>query len=138
MSSAVQVKQPNLFNLEGVGVSVSYSTSSIAGVPRFTYRDGSHTVDRSGDEIRTLGVEIAGIGTLVTVDIEHVPDLRTVTFTLLLPTINLPQEAEASTFQTVGVLTTHHTTIGGPGLIAGQVQTYQVLSLCGTAQHVVF
>jgi hypothetical protein len=43
----------------------------------------------------------------------------------------------ASTIHTIGVLTTNRTSIA-PQAIVGQVQTYQVLTLCGTAQLVAF
>jgi hypothetical protein len=135
MTNAERCEGPNLFDLEGDGVSVTYSTSSIAGVPQFGYRDRQRTVNRSGEEIRTLGTEI---GCLVTIDIEQVPDLHTLTFTLLLPRINLPEGSTATALQTVGVLTTDRTSIGGPDLVVGQVQTYRGVYLRGTARRVAF
>jgi hypothetical protein len=135
MTNGSAAQQPNLFNLQGEGVTVSYSTTSIAGVPQFTYRDTTFDVSRSGDAIVR---ETTGIGTLVTIELENIADLRRVTFTLVLPEINLGPNNQAVVLHTLGVRTTNHTTIGGPDLIIGPLQTYETVALCGTAQFVTF
>jgi hypothetical protein len=137
MAAVTQGTEPNLFSLEGDGATVSYSTGSIAGVPQFSYADQKRSVSRSGDEIRTVEAELAELGKLVTVDIEQVPDLHTITLTLILPRVRLPEGAGASTIHTIGVLTTDRANIA-PQTIVGQMQTYRVLTLCGTAQLVAF
>jgi hypothetical protein len=55
--------------------------------------------------------------------------------TLLVPTINLGQESEVP-FAAAAIETTDHTTIGGPRLITGPLQTYRVIDLYGTAKDV--
>ncbi len=125
---------PNLYELEGFGgLRVTYSTTSIAGVPLFNY--SYHGKDHAfrGDEIRTQKTEI---GQLVTVTLEAVPDLHTITFTLLIPTVNLDEKNEAR-IQTDGIRTLHRTSIGGPGLVKGQVDLYDFARLYGTAKSVV-
>jgi hypothetical protein len=87
-----------------------------------------------GDEIHQIDTEI---GQQVTVIIEQISDLRTVTFTLLLPTINL-DERESRFFRTIGIITTHRTSIGGPDPVKGTLQTYRLKELKGTAQLVDF
>jgi hypothetical protein len=126
---------PNLFNLEGDGATISYATSSIAGVPQFSYRDSEHNVSKSGTDIRRLETEI---GALVTIDLAQIPDLQTIKVTLVVPTVNLPQPANSSDLQTIAILTTSRTTIGGPNLIVGQIETYRTLYLRGTARKVAF
>jgi len=74
------------------------------------------------------------IGEMVTIDVEEVPDLRRVTLTLLLPEILLNDGWVEVPFSTQGILTTHHTSIAGPGLLEGARQTYRCLSLAGTAR----
>ncbi|HYN89322.1 MAG TPA: hypothetical protein VER55_12360, partial [Ardenticatenaceae bacterium] len=76
------------------------------------------------------------IGRQVTVTLDEVPDLHTVTVTLLIPTINL--EGRESSFATVAILTTARTSIRGPGLVEGPVQSYQCVALKGTARQVDF
>jgi hypothetical protein len=124
-------QHPNHYVTKGIGIEITFSTSSFGGLPLLTYRDRQRTLTFQGDEIRQLESEI---GLQVTVIIEQIPDLRTVTFTLLLPTINL--NGSESRFQTIGVVATHWTSIGGPDLVKGAVQTYHVKKLKGTAQWV--
>lgn len=136
MTNSTQRYQPNQFNLGSDNVSISYATSSIAGVPQFSYQDDNRTVSRSGDEIRTVDTEI---GRLVTVDIEQVPDAFDLSLTLLVPIINLREEFGEASIQTVAVLTTDRSSaFTGPGGVEGQVQSYETLVLAGTAQRVAF
>lgn len=46
-------EQPTQFNLQGDGVTVSFSSTTFSGAPQFSYRDATHSVDRSGDDIRS-------------------------------------------------------------------------------------
>jgi hypothetical protein len=127
------LQQPNLFVIKGIGIEITYSTSSFSGPPLLTYKDRQRTLTFQGDEIRQLESEI---GQQVTVIIEQIPDLRTVTFTLLLPTINLDEPE--TRFRTIGIIATHRTSIGGPDLVKGALQTYRLKELRGTAQLVNF
>ena len=70
-SAAMRDQEPNQFDLHGDGASITYSTTSLAGVAQFNYQDKDHSVNRSGDDIRIEETEIAR---LVTIDIERVPD----------------------------------------------------------------
>jgi hypothetical protein len=129
---AVEAAEPNLFELSYGDVQITFSTSSFAGPPQFSHSGprGQHTF--SGEEIRTLESEL---GTEVTVTLESIPDLRTVTLTLVLPAFRLPAENE-SAFQTVAVFTTVSTTIAGPP--PGADRTYEVVQLDGVARLVSF
>ncbi len=127
------VQEPNFYVITGAGIKIAYSTSSLGGSPLLTYKDLQRTLTFQGDEIRHSDSEI---GQQVTVTLEKIPDLQTVTFTLLLPTINL-DEPEIR-FRTIGIITTHRTSIGGPDLVQGVLQTYRVKELRGTAQRVTF
>ena len=126
---STEALQPTLFELQGDGVSITYSTSSIAGIPQFSYQDQDRTVSRSGDEIRTEETEIA---TLVMIDVENVPDAREVTATSFLPRIVLQQGTIETPLATIGVLTT------SARRIEGQMQTYRALNISGTARLVAF
>jgi hypothetical protein len=126
-------QEPNLFELKGPGLEITYSTSSISGQPLFTYQDKKVSLTFQGEEIRRLE---ADTGSQVTVTLEQIPDLRTVTLTLLLPTINL--EGTECPFQTQAIITTHKTSIGGPDLVKGVLQTYRIKALRGIARLVVF
>lgn len=132
---AAQIREPNLFDLQAYETRITYSTSSITGVPQLSYQDQRLSLTFSGEDLRRLETEI---GSLVTVTLEQIPDLQTVTLTLLVPTINLREGSTESPVQTVAIVTTQRTSIGGPQLLEGQVQTYRTLPLEGTAQLVAF
>jgi hypothetical protein len=126
---------PNLFDLQGKDTQITYSTSSIAGVPQFNYQTPSLNLNFSDTDIRAQDTEI---GRQITVTLEQTPDLQTITLTLLIPTINLPPEATENPVETVAIMTTARTSIGGPDLVDGQIQIYDTLSLQGKARLVNF
>ncbi len=134
MQDAIAVgPEPNLFELRGGGIKVTDSTSSFDGQPQLTYEDQKISLTFQGKEIRSLDTEI---GVQLTVTLEQIPDLRTVTLTLILPMINL--QGNESPFRTQAIITTHKTSIGGPDLVKGALQTYRVKPLRGIARAVVF
>ena len=124
---------PNLFQVHSGHLHVSYSTSGIDGKPHFHYQDASQSLDFSGDQVQA---EATGIGTLVSVRIRTTVDSGSTSFSLLVPTVNLPANQPA-TIHTIGITTVHRfSTI--PALNAGQTELYSVTLLTGTAQHVAF
>jgi len=123
---------PNLFELAGEGITVTYSTTSIDGKPRFTFKKGRQTLNFAGKEITSLAI---GIGTLVSVLIASTPDKDSTTFSVLLPAIQLP-DSKRQAFRTIGIITVTKTTIAGPP--PGVQQTYKTVALRGSAQSVDF
>jgi hypothetical protein len=127
---------PNLFTFSGRrdDAQVTFSTTSITGQPQFTYHDDTRDVSATGDEIT---VERTVLGTLVTITLETVPDLHTVTATLVLPDLG-GLSGPVTHFATFLVLTENRTSIGGPALVTGALQRYTVIKGRGTAQEVTF
>ena len=125
---------PNLYNLHGPNISVSYITAGIDGKPRFSYHDSSRTLQFTGDQIRTAPTEI---GTLVTVTLHMTVDTGSTSFTLLVPTVNLDQPHKSAHITTEGITTLHRFSVI-PALNRGQTELYTVVKLAGTAQAVVF
>jgi len=123
---------PNSFQLTGDDIQVNYSTTSIDGKPRFTFKKGQKTLNFAGDQISSSTVNI---GTLVSVDIAAVPDKSTTTFSILLPVILLP-DSKRQAFRTLGITTVTKTTIAGPP--PGVQQTYKSVALRGSARLVAF
>ena len=123
---------PNLYQLSGTGLAVTYSTTSIDGKPRFTFKKGRQTLNFSGNQITSVET---GIGTLVSVAIANVPDQKLTTFSVLLPAIRLPGSKKQA-FRTIGITTVTKTTIAGPP--PGAQQTYKTVALRGSAQQVAF
>jgi hypothetical protein len=126
------LKEPNRYELSRDDIELTYSTTSIDGSARFSFRDAGRKFDFSGEQIRTRATDL---GTEMTVTLENIPDAQTVTLTLLVPAINLGQKRE-SQFDTAAIETTNHTTIAGPKLVTGPLQTYRVIELHGTAKIV--
>jgi hypothetical protein len=105
------------------------------GEALLTYRRGVRNPRHfRGDEIRVVRTEMAQF---VTVTLWQVPDLKTITLTLLIPSINL-DGTEPVLFETKSLVTTHHTTIAGPDLVKGPLQTYQTGRLHAKAGHAEF
>jgi hypothetical protein len=81
--------QPNLFELSGNGIHVTYTTTSLQGKPLFNYHDAFQVKNFSGDEIQTAETVL---GILVTVFLIRTSDSGSTTFTLLVPSVNLLRE----------------------------------------------
>lgn len=124
--------EPNHYELSGHGTRVTYSTTSITGKALLTYVFGGETYSFSGQDIRRESTEV---GALVTVTLESVPDLHVITLSVVIPAVNLQQD-EAH-FATKLLITTHRTSIGGPALVKGPLQTYESRTVHGVASFVV-
>ena len=126
--------EPNLYNLQGKDLSITYSTRSISGRPQLSVERKGKVENYEGDAIRRLDTEMRS--RLVTVDLEGKPDLHTTTLTLALPPMNL--DGTQAPLKTFGVLTTNRTGIGGPNLVEGQIASYEIVPLTGEAKSVQF
>jgi hypothetical protein len=129
---AATTQEANLFELGCDGTSINYSTSSISGKPLLHYTGPEGDLSFSGDEIASAST---ALGTEVTVTLAQVPDLHTISCTLLLPSIRLGDDSE-SRFDTIAIKTTAHTTIAGPP--AGAAESYEAVALHGVAKAVDF
>lgn len=124
---------PNLYQLQGHQLHISYSTTSFIGQPQFTYQDSVKTLNFAGDEIRVLDSEI---GKLVTVTIFRTVDTGSTSFTLLIPKVNLGKTNLAH-INTEGITTIHRFSIV-PTFNQGQTDLYSVTKLSGSAEMVFF
>lgn len=123
--------EPNLFDLKGGGVMISWTTASITGQPQLTYDDGGEPLAFGPDE---LHVSRSPLGRLVAADIEVVPDSHTTSLVLVVPPVNLAGR-KPQRLRTVAVVTRRETPFA-PELPTGQLQSYKVLRLSGTASRV--
>ena len=128
-----QTITPNQYDLKGPGITIGYSTSSIAGKPQLSFKKGRQTLSFSGDEIVTLDTSI---GTLITVIIAKTVDRGYTAFSFLLPAIRLAKTSSKQSFRSFGITTVVKTTIAGPA--KGPQQTYKTVSLTGSARRVEF
>ena len=125
---------PNLYQLHGGPLHVTYSTTSFTGKPQLSYKDGSQSLNFTGDQIRKTSTEI---GTLVTVTIRMTVDSGSTTFTLLVPTVNLTGSVMTAPVQTIGITTVHRFSVVPVGN-QGQTELYTGTQLSSTASHVMF
>ena len=127
-------EQANLFELGDYSVQVTYSSTSFTGQPQLNYRDAANNRNFAGEEIRSQETEI---GQLITVTLESgAADAPPVTFTLVLPEVNVMPQSGGTQIQVPGILTTTRSLFGGPKL--GADKTYSRINMQGTAQFIAF
>jgi hypothetical protein len=128
---AVQTQGPNLFEFVHEDTKITYAPGVFGGKPRLSYSGpmGRHTF--AGDEIQTRE---SARGLEVTVSLDRVSHLRTITLTLFVPDLELDGEHEQS-FHTVGIHATHRRTIKGR---AGAAMTSEPLEFDGMARLIEF
>jgi hypothetical protein len=126
---------PNQYHLHGHGVRISYYPGGAGPVTAdgpiiLTYQDPHRSKVFRGQQAHA--VEVADLGTCVTVTLQLTVDVGSITATLLIPTVVLP--AEGSTTVETELITTNHqlffTGIGHP-----QRDHYTVTPLTGQASH---
>ncbi len=104
---AVQTQGPNLFELSYEDTKIVYAVDETSGSPRFEYTGpmGRHSFE--GDAIRT---ENSARGREVSVTLDGVSHLRTITLTVFVPDVELQDSSELS-FRTVGIHATRRRSI---------------------------
>ena len=111
------------YTFTGKGLSGVLDLSDISGRPSASLLVDGHKVEPA--------IEEKGAGIRLRARVSATPDLETVEIELTLPDVNVP--ADTATFAGVAILTTARTSIGGPGLVRGAVQSYEVRPVAGQA-----
>jgi hypothetical protein len=132
-AQARALSQANLYQLSGGGRHVMVALNGIDGKPHFSYQDAHHTLAFEGDEIRQLDGDL---GLVASVSIRRTVDQGSTSFSVLLPHVNVPGE-QTVPITTEGITTVHRFSLV-PALDHGQLDTYTVTRLHGTATHVFF
>lgn len=113
------------YHLSGDGMQITYHV----GLPdevRLQYNGTTY-------QGRALYQEDIMSGHVVSVILESVPDLHTVSLSVTVPRANCPSNMRSIPIQTFAVITTGRTSIGGPALVSGQIQSYKLVPLTGNA-----
>lgn len=126
---------PNIFQLQGNQLIVTYSNGELGSIKAFEYQDAFQMRMFKGDEIRTVQTEI---GTLVSVTISIGVDTGSTSFTLLVPTVNLPGPNSRANITTEGITTIHRIFFNPRIHFQGQTELYSVTQLTGFAEAVPF
>lgn len=133
------VATPNQYHLAGCGISVSYFPDGFGPIPedgpdRLFYQDTARHLVFNGSEIRK--VDVADLGTILSVTIVRTVDVGSTSFSLILPHVNLPQGPHAfATIDTQAITTVHRAFAGMIG--HPQVETYTAVHLTGTASNAI-
>jgi hypothetical protein len=123
---------PKRYTLKGGEIELVYVPAASGTEAQLDYRDASGTRSFTGDD---LSIEISpALGRLVSAALEYVADGYDKYLTLLVPDVNPEENGASASIQTVAIITKHLTTIGGPALIRGALQTYEVVELEGVAE----
>jgi hypothetical protein len=128
---AAAATKPNLYELSGDGIKITYTLEPIGGPPQFNYDDGKLSNLFTGKDIRTVDTED---GTLVSVTIHLEIDRGSTSFSVLIPKVGLGQTTSES-ITTIGITTVHRRPVVGP-TPQGQNDLYTVHQMQGTAQFV--
>jgi hypothetical protein len=105
---------------------------------KIVYRDGTEetaSLEYNGQIYRgrALYHDQTALGRVISIHLESIPDLHTVFLSLAVPEANRPSDQRSVPVSTFATITTTRTSIGGPGLVSGQIRTYQVVPLKGDA-----
>jgi hypothetical protein len=120
---------PQLYQLSGVQLHLSYTPCGLDGQPQFIYEDAQQRLDFKGNEIRTSKCDL---GTLVTVSLRVTVDSGSTTFTLIVPNVDL-DERDSAPVATQGIVATHDFSVFR-NADEGQRDHYVSTTLSGTAR----
>jgi hypothetical protein len=131
---------PNQYQLHGGGIAVTYYPEGDGpvfagkGRLRLTYQDAFQSLAFYDDDVRV--VEVADLGAVVSVTLVETVDIGYTSFSLLVPDVILPDQAQPSVYiHTRGITTVHRAFAGLIG--HPQEETYTVRELRGTASVVI-
>lgn len=122
----------NVFNFNSSHIHVSYATGALGSKAGLTYQDAHQSLQFGEQDLRKV---VTDLGEEVTVTLRLTVDVGSTTFTLLVPKVALELN-EQLPLQTVGVTSIHRTPFAP--IIHGQLDSYNVIKLHGTATSRVF
>jgi hypothetical protein len=120
----------NKFTLSGHQVDVSYTIGANPSFPALTYRDETISKDFLPNAIHT---DPTDLGSLVTVALEVTIDSGGTTFSVFLPTFDVPL-GQSVEFKTIGI----YKEVRGPVILPAQQRvTWRTIQMYGTAETVI-
>lgn len=127
--TVTRTQDPNQFTLNGENLRVKLSLGGRGGESHLRYQDSHQVRDFVGDEIFLEATSLGQFATVVTLD---TPGIGHSSFTLVIPAVNVA--AGPQTVATLGITTLHRTR--PEGIARGQLRTYHITELRGSAKHV--
>lgn len=128
---AVQTQGPDLFEFVHDDTKITYAPGAFGGEPRLSYAGPMGRYTFAGEEIQA--VESAR-GLEISVTLDRVSHLRTITLTVFVPDMDLDGTSELS-FRTVGIHATHRRSLTGG---SGAALTSEPMEFHGLARLIEF
>jgi hypothetical protein len=123
----------DLYELKGKDTAITFRDSGEDGGPVLTldYKTEFGEIQETftGDEIHRLD---GTVGSLVSVPVLYIADGGSLDLLIFFPEVNI-RNGEEEAISTVAVLANQRTTIAGPGILDGQIETYEAITLTGIA-----
>ena len=117
------------YHLAGDGVKIVFSMED-PDEHKLVYKDEQGERTFSG---RGITQDETQLGFMQSVMLDQAPDLHVITLSLAVPSANRPDNMKSIPVKTFAVRTTSRTSIGGPELVEGQIQSYEIHALEGNA-----
>jgi hypothetical protein len=117
------------YNLAGDGIKIAFSMKNSKAL-ELVYEDKQGERKFSEHAIKLEKLEL---GDMPSVVLEQKPGSHIITFTLAVPSANRTNNQKSIPVKTFGVRTTIRTSMAGPRLVEGQIKTYEIHVLEGTA-----
>ncbi|HEY2284827.1 MAG TPA: hypothetical protein VGH88_03685 [Streptosporangiaceae bacterium] len=117
----------NHFVVSGAGIDGTVDITSVSG-------EGLVSVTVDGRALRAPSLGTTREGLVIRAIHEEDPDSHTLVVTMTIPQVNI--DAGPQTGAGFAVLTTARTSIGGPGLVSGPLQLFELRPLTVTASGV--
>ncbi|MFZ2726385.1 MAG: hypothetical protein WAX77_09055 [Methylococcaceae bacterium] len=126
----------NQYHCTAKNITVDYSSSSFIGQPQINIMIGKKGYGAMGSDL--IQNQATVLGNLITITKNAKPDLYTDSLTVLLPDVNVNALGESVSFKSQLLVTRTATSIGGPALVNGVIQSNSAKTLECTATAVLF
>lgn len=123
---------PVRYTLTGDQISIEVTTGDVGDLTELTYEDETGVMTFTGDEIEVI--DVVALGQVASVLLDAAPDAFVDYLALLLPGVNPVVGTTDVPINSVAIVIRHLTSIAGPRLVSGPLQTYEVHPLSGTAE----
>ena len=125
--------QANVFNLHNSKLHIAYATGALGSKAGLTYQDATQTLQFDESQLRKVATDLSEE---VSVTLRLTVDSGSTSFTLFVPRVQLELNQHVHV-KTLGITALHRFSIA-PALNHGQLDTYTVEKLSGTAAAVTF
>ncbi|MDQ3723476.1 MAG: hypothetical protein M3376_10520 [Actinomycetota bacterium] len=126
----MQSAGPTLFELTHEDTKIVYSPGALDGLPELHYAGPMGRYSFAGDEIQTYN---SARGLEVSVTLDRVSHLRTITLTVFLPDLDLEDMTDELSFHTVGIHSTRRRAMTAK---VGEPLTCEPLEFEGLARNI--